>query len=247
MALVPDIQPISINQTTKATNAAQFILEPLMPGYGVTIGNALRRVLLSSLSGAAITTIKIEGGTHEFTTIDGIKEDLVDLILNLKGVRFRLMRNEPITLTLETTGPKEITAGDFTKTANIEVANPDHYIATIEKKKKLYLEAIVEQGFGYLPTEKRKDLKLPVDMIAIDSIFSPITKVNITTENTRVGQMTNYDKLIIDITTDGTIEPISALQSATQILIEQFNKILALTSEAPKPAKKVRKRSSKQI
>lgn len=247
MELAPDTQLINIKQITKTPNEGQFILEPLLPGYGITIGNTLRRVLLSSMPGAAITTIQIEGANHEFTTINGVKEDLVDLILNLKGVRFRLMQNEPINLTLEVTGPKEIIAGDFAKAANIEIANPEHYIATIEKKKKLSLQAMVEKGFGYLPTEKRKDLKLPIGMIAIDSFYSPVTKVNITTENTRVGQMTNYDKLIIDITTDGTIEPITALQSATQILIEQLSKISALIPEAPESTRKVRKRASKQI
>lgn len=247
MEFFSDTQLMNIKQTTQAPNSGQFIFEPLMPGYGVTIGNALRRVLLSSLPGAAITTIKLEEATHEFTTIDGVKEDLVDLVLNLKGVRFRFMQSEPISLTLEVTGPKEIKAGDFAKAANIEIANPDHYLATIDKKKKLTLEAIVEKGVGYLPTEKRKDSKLPIGMIAIDSIFSPITKVNIATENTRVGQMTNYDKLIIDIATDGTTEPTTALQSATQILIEQFNRISALMSEAPELAKKTRKRASKQI
>jgi DNA-directed RNA polymerase subunit alpha len=244
MNYLTDIELITINQTVSEAMHGTFVIEPLSPGYGITLGNAFRRVLLSSLPGAAITTVKIQGATHEFTTIDGVKEDLVELILNLKGVRFRMHQAEPATLALTVTGPKVVTAGDFAKISNFDLVNPDHYIATVEKKKKMMIEVVVEQGLGYVPSEKRKEQKLPIGTIAIDSVFSPVSYVNVTTEHTRVGQATDYDKLTLDITTDGSIDPKEAFDKANQILMSHLHKIGTLVETVPsnQKVKKSRKR-----
>lgn len=231
MLAIEDIQLLRLVEKSVSPAASTIIIEPLRPGYGTTIGVALRRVLLSSLGGAAITTVKINQAAHEFTTIEGVKEDVVDLILNLKGIRLRLTQDEPVTITLSETGPKTVTAADFTKVANVEIVNPDHYVATVDRKKSLTIEAVVEKGVGYLTTEKRKDQRLPIGMVAIDSIFTPIVRVNITTENTRVGQMTDYDRLILEVTTDGTIKPVEAVKTACQIVTDHMTKLSSLIDD----------------
>ncbi|MDO8513358.1 MAG: DNA-directed RNA polymerase subunit alpha [bacterium] len=228
---LPEINLLQIKQAQTDENAATFVLEPLSPGYGVTIGNSLRRVLLSSLAGAAISYIKIDGITHEFSTIPGVKEDVVDLILNLKGMRIKLHGDEPTTITLEATKSGEVKAKDFKPNPQVEIVDPNYHITTLDKNGKLYLEAYIEKGRGYLPTELKKDDKLPLGTIAIDSIFTPVKKVHYEVENTRVGRMTNFDKLTLDLTTDGTIKPIDALEQAAKILVEHFGIISELKTE----------------
>ena len=221
----------------EAPNKGQFIIEPLYPGYGVTLGNSLRRVLLSSLEGVAISSIRIKGVEHEFSTIPGVKEDVVDIILNLKQVRFAVPGDfeEPIKLELKVKGAKEIKAGDFKKTAGVKIANPDLVIATgTDSKAEFELEAWVERGRGYLPTESMNKEEKEIGVIAIDAIFSPVKRVSIETENVRVGDMTNWDRLILKIETDSTISPEDALKISTETLIEQFSFLLNKSEVANK-------------
>lgn len=227
MSILQDTDLLKIDYTKKDKEkfSGKFTLEPLSPGFGLTIGHALRRVLLSSLPGAAINTVKIEGATHEFSTIPGVKEDVVDLILNLKSIRLKLDDEENAVIKLEKKGPGIVTAGDFQKNSSVTIIDKDHYIATLGKNAKLSIEATVKKGRGYEPIEKRKDEKMPLGTIAVDSIYTPVKKINYDVENTRVGGMTNYDKVILDITTDGTITPEEAFKTANQILLEHFNLI----------------------
>ena len=228
--ILPEIKEEAIDLTHSI-----FVIEPLFPGYGMTIGNSLRRVLYSSLSGSAITSVMIEGVSHEFTTIDHIREDVVEILLNLKNIRFMNTAEEPITLTIDVTGAKEVKAKDFDKDSRVEVINGDSHIATIaDKNGKLHLEVRVEQGMGYLPVEERKKERLPIGHIAIDAIFTPIVKISYEVENTRVGGRTDFDKLSIDIITDGTITPRAALEDASNILVDHFLKIAGrYEEEAP--------------
>lgn len=219
--------PKTLTQQTERGNRAMFTIEPLYPGYGMTVGNALRRVLLSSLSGGAITAVKFEGATHEFSTLPYVKEDVVDILLNLKQVRLKLHTDEPCTVKLEMSGEGVATAGDITGDSNVEVVNPKQHIATLtDKAAKFALELTVEKGRGYVPVENREKERLPLGTIALDAIYTPMKNVNFTNENVRVGQMTNYDKLVLDITTDGTITPADALEQATKILVDHFQFVL---------------------
>lgn len=203
----------------------KFILEPLSPGYGLTIGHALRRVLLSSLTGAAINSVEIDGVSHEFSTISGVKEDVIEMILNLKQIRFKLQGDEPVSIKLEKKGPGVVKAADFAKNSLVEIINPEMHIATLDKNGKLSLKVTIKKGRGYEPVERRKDEKIPLGTIAIDSIYTPVKKIHYAVENTRVGGMTNYDKVTFEITTDGTITAEDAFNTANQILIEHFNLI----------------------
>ena len=181
-------------------NKVVFEISPLYPGYGVTVGNSLRRVLVSSIEGASITSIKIKGVNHEFSTIAGVVEDVIDVILNLKRVRFKLFTNEPVTLTLQAKGQKTVTAADIKITSEVELVNPDQMIATMsDKKSEMEMELKIEKGVGYVPVEQRQKEKLGVGVIAVDAIFSPIKNVNYHVENIRVGQRTDYNKVIIEI------------------------------------------------
>ena len=205
-------------------NRASFAIEPLYPGYGMTLGNSLRRVILSSLGGAAITAAKIDGVSHEFSTIPNVKEDVVQILLNLKKVRFRVFDDEPQELLLTANGKGEVTAASIKTTAAVEVVNPDQVIATLDTAKaKLGMELRVEKGRGYVPVEAREGERLEVGMIALDAIYSPVQRVRYQVENTRVGQATNLDRLIIEIETDGTISPADALRSASEILVDHFS------------------------
>ena len=208
----------------KEPNQGILTIEPLFHGYGTTIGNALRRVLLSSLPGAAVTSVKIKGVPHEFSTIEGIYEDILELVLNLKQLRLKIFTEEPIVLKLVKKGVGDVLAKDISKDSNMEIVNPNLKIATItDKNTELNLELTVAKGFGFEPTENRDKKELPVGSIAIDSIFTPIKDVGFKTEYTRVGQITNYDKLTLNIETDGTITPESALNTAAKILIDHFS------------------------
>lgn len=202
----------------------KFEIEGLYPGYGITIGNALRRVLLSSIEGAAVTSFKIEGVPHEFSTIEGVKETVIDIMLNLKKLRVKLYDNEPQKIKLSVKGEREVFAKDFEPNPLVEILNPDLKIATLtDKKAKIEMEVTVEKGLGYSEVEERKKEKLPIGTIAIDAIFSPIKRVNFWVENMRVGDRTDYNRLFIEIETDGSITPQEALIKAANILDEHFS------------------------
>jgi len=222
-------------------NEAILELEPCHHGYGTTIGNALRRVLLSSLPGAAITSVKFDGLTHEFSAIPNVAEDALQVILNLKQVRLRSFSDEPVKLTLRVNGEKEVTAGDFEKNSQVEIVNPDFVIATVtDPKAEFKMEVIVEKGRGYLVTEERDKTNLETGMIAIDAIFTPVRNVAIKIDNVRVGQITNYDKLTLVVESDGTISPEAAVKEASKILIDHFQ-LLNGAVEEPKEEKKAKK------
>ncbi len=221
--------PKSITEVSydKRAHRAVFAVEPLYPGYGMTVGNALRRVLLSSLPGAAITHVKIDGVTHEFTTLPHVKEDMVDVLLNIKQIRFRLHSDEPVTVSLSAKGAMTVTAGDITKNSDVEVINGKQEICTItDAAGNVEMEFTVAKGRGYVPVENREREKLDIGMIAVDAIYTPVKNVNFTTEHVRVEQITNYDKLMLDITTDGSMTPTEALNQSAQILLDHFQFIL---------------------
>lgn len=200
----------------------KFFAEPFERGFGATIGNSLRRILLSSLQGAAITAVKADGVLHEFTGIPGVSEDMAEIILNLKGVKLKLHSGTSKTITLSHKGAGTLTAGDIKCDANIEVLNPEHHIATVGKDGKINLELYVKLGRGYVPAERNKDEDLPVDAIAIDALFNPILRVNHSVTNARVGQRTDYDKLLMEIWTDGSVKPDDAIAYSAKILKEQM-------------------------
>lgn len=211
-----------IKTLTSERNKATFAIEPLYPGYGMTLGNSLRRVILSSLPGAAVTAIKIDGVSHEFSTINGVREDVIEIILNLKQLRVKLHTDEEY-ITLSASGGGEVTAKNIKANSNVEIANPELHIATLDgKSAKLEMEIKVEKGRGFVPVEKREGEKLGVGMIALDALYAPIKKVRYNVESTRVGQMTDLDKLIIEIETDGAITPKEALEQASEILVDHF-------------------------
>lgn len=215
-----------------SANSATFVVEPLHSGYGMTLGNSLRRVLLSSIAGAAVTAFKIEGITHEFTTVPGVKEDVVDIMLNLKGIRFRVYGDEAQNLRIVKSGKGVVTAKDIQTNADVEVVNPDHVIATIDDAKgKLTMDLTVEIGRGYRTIEEGTARKAS-DMIALDAIFTPVLRVRYKVENTRVGQMTDLDKLLLTVDTDGSITPRDAFEEASAILVNQYTALAGKTRVA---------------
>ncbi|OGM97721.1 MAG: DNA-directed RNA polymerase subunit alpha [Candidatus Yanofskybacteria bacterium RIFCSPHIGHO2_01_FULL_41_21] len=218
--------PEQIKVIAKDGNKTTFEISPLMPGYGATIANPLRRVLLSSLEGVAVTSIKIKGVDHEFSSIPGVQEDAIELIMNIKKIKFRLHTDGPIKLTLEVKGDKEVTAGDIKTNTDVEVINPEQHIATLtDKKMDFVMELDIEKGIGYVPVEQRQKEKLAIGMIAIDAIFSPVRLVNFKIEDVRVGQRIDYNKVTMEVETDGSIEPEVAMKNASEILINHFNVI----------------------
>ncbi len=227
-----------------------FEVEGLYSGYGLTIGNALRRALLSSLPGAAITYIKVKNAHHEFSTLSGVKEDLVDLTLNFKRLRFRMHADEAQTLTLKVKGQKEVTAGDIKTSSALEIVNPKEYIASLTSKDaELDMEITVEKGLGYSSVESRKEKKLTVGLIGIDAFFSPVRKVNYTVENMRVGEHTDYNRLRLEIETDGTVSPSSALHKTANILNDHFQKVSAIQVqefELPSSSKQSKKEDDEE-
>lgn len=209
---------------------ATFTVEPLHSGYGMTLGNSLRRVMLSSLAGAAITGVKFEGATHEFTAISGVKEDLVEIILNLKGVVFQVFSEDPQTLRINKKGKGVVTAADIETNADVEIVNKDQIIATIDTDKAVFTaEIVVEVGRGYRTVEDVSSKKKVTDQIAIDALFSPVRRVRYKVENTRVGQMTDLDKLVINVETDGSITPSDAFEEASAILVNQYTALAGKT------------------
>ena len=212
----------------------KFVVEPLERGFGTTLGNSLRRVLLSSLPGVAITSMKIDGVVHEFSTIEGVKEDVTEIVLNLKGVRAKLYSEGPKTVRIEASGECEVTAGSIQQDAEIEILNPDWHIATLDEGAKLVMELVFDKGRGYVPADRNKQNAefAALGAIAVDSIYTPVLKVNYTVENTRVGQITDYDKLTIEVWTDGIINAKEAVSLAARIMTEHLNLFVNLSEEA---------------
>lgn len=220
---------------TSATSAT-FLIEPMHAGYGNTLGNSMRRVLLSSIRGGAIVAFRIEGATHEFTTVEGIKEDVVDIMLNLKGVRLRVHTDEPVELRLEKTGGV-ITAGDIQANGEVEVVNPDHIIATIDDPNKtVIMDLVAEAGRGYQTIEESSANRLHSDMIALDAIFTPVLRVRYKVDSTRVGDETNLEKLALTVETDGTMTPREAFEEAAAILVSQYSALAGSTVVTGAPA-----------
>lgn len=241
-------ETVKIKTISETETEGLFEIEGLYTGYGLTLGNALRRSLLSSLPGAAITQVKLKGVEHEFSTIPGVKEDVVEITLNLKRVRFKFYATEPQVLTLKVKGEKKVTASDIKTNAQVEIVNLDCHIATLTgKNAEIDMELTVEKGLGYVPVEARKLEKLPIKTIALDAIFSPVQKVNFVVENMRVGDRTDYNRLKLTIETDGTITPSSALHKASNILKDHFEKVSAIEVKEgegalyPAEGKKVKK------
>ena len=224
-------RPQIIEENTSSENRTKFTVEPLEPGFGYTLGNALRRTLLSSIPGSAVTQIRIDGVLHEFATIQGVKEDVTDVILNVKDLVIRSESDEPVAIHLRVQGPKDVVAGDITAPTGVEILNPDLHIATINKKGRFDVELVVERGRGYVSAEKNKKGRDTIGVIPIDSIFSPVRRVSYSVEATRVEQMTNFDKMILDVETNGAITPKEAFAAAGRTLVELLG-LVAELSEA---------------
>lgn len=225
----------SVNEHS-ATNAS-FVIEPLHAGYGNTLGNSLRRVLLSSIRGGAIVAFRVEGASHEFTTLPGIQEDVVDIMLNLKNVRVKIAVDEPVELRVEKKGAGVVTAADIKTTADVEIVNPEQVIATIDDPKASFAaDLVVESGRGYQTIEDSSDKRLHSDMIALDAIFSPVLRVRYKVDATRVGQETNLDKLTLNVETDGSISPVDAFEEAAAILVNQYTALAGSTTVESAPA-----------
>ncbi|AKU91562.1 DNA-directed RNA polymerase subunit alpha [Vulgatibacter incomptus] len=228
---------IQVDHESLTNTYGKFVAEPLERGFGITLGNSLRRILLSSLQGAAITSIKIEGVDHEFSTVPEVSEDVTDIILNLKEVRLRMHTLETRTLRLEVDGPKEVTAGDLVTDPQVEVLNPGHHIATVAEGGKLRVEMTCRRGRGYVPAERNKVAGQPIGTIPIDALFSPVKRVNYQVTNARVGQQTDYDKLSLEVWTDGSVEPADAVAYAAKIVKEQLSIFINFDeTEEPTPA-----------
>jgi len=247
--------PEKVKVLSKEGNRATFEIGPLMPGYGATVANPLRRVLLSSLEGTAVTSIKIKGVEHEFTTIPGVLEDVIEVILNVKNIRFNLHAEGPVKLTLNVSGEREVTAGDIKLTSEVELINIDQHIATLtDKKAEFDMELELQRGVGYVSIEDRRKEKLAIGVIAIDAIFSPVKLVNFNIENVRVGERIDYNKVTMDVETDGSLEPEAALKKASEILMDNLKVISEVEipekrekPEAKKPVKKKEVKAKKKL
>ena len=229
-----------------ANNYAKFVCEPLERGYGITIGNSLRRILLSSLPGSAITSVKIEGVLHEFTTVPNVVEDVPEIIINLKNVRVKLDKNEQKTLRINFNGAGEVTAGDIETDGTVDVLNPDLHIATVSEGGHLVIDMTAEMGRGYNTAEKNKKPEQAIGVLPIDSIYTPVKKVNYSVENTRVGQMVDYDKLTIEVWTDGSLKPYEALSIAAKVMTGHLELFIDLSETAKNTQVMVEKEESKK-
>jgi DNA-directed RNA polymerase subunit alpha len=222
---------LEVEKETLTPFYGKFTAEPFERGFGITIGNSLRRILLSSLQGAAMTSVKIDGVLHEFSAIPGAKEDITEMILNLKEVRLKLHTEGPKTIRVKAEGPKILKAGDIITGDAVEILNPDHYIATLSRDGKLSMEMVVKVGRGYVPAERNKEENQPIGTVPMDAIFSPIKKVNYTVTNARVGQITDYDKLTMEVWTDGSLNPEEAVAHAAKILKDQLSIFITFEEE----------------
>ena len=239
----PNIKCLEIDNET---NYAKFVCEPLERGYGVTIGNSLRRILLSSLPGAAITSVKIEGVVHEFSTIPNVVEDVPEIIVNLKMVRLKLHENEEKTIRIDVKGEGEVKAGDIITDSSVEVLNPDLHIATLSEGAHLQMEMTVDMGRGYNSAEKNKKENMPLGVLPIDSIYTPVKKVNYAVENTRVGQNIDYDKLTIELWTDGSLAPYEALSLAAKVMTSHLELFIDLSETAKNTQVMIEKEENKK-
>ncbi|HTP56832.1 MAG TPA: DNA-directed RNA polymerase subunit alpha [Candidatus Paceibacterota bacterium] len=246
--------PETVKVVKKEGNRAVFDISPLMPGFGATVANPLRRVLLSSLEGAAIVSIKIKGVDHEFGAIAGVQEDIIQILLNLKKIRCRSYSNDPVTMTLSAKGEGAVTAGDIQTSTDVEIVTPDVHICTLtDKKATLEMELTVRKGRGYESVEELQKEKLPIGVIAIDAIYSPVRLVNFSVEDMRVGQRIDYNRVVMEVETDGTIQPEQALKEAAGILKDHFELVAAIAvpeaeakpAKKKAPAKKVAKKAKK--
>lgn len=237
---------IEVMETSEEGTFGRFVVEPLERGYGTTLGNSLRRILLSSLPGAAATSVQIDGVLHEFSTIEGVVEDTTQIILNLKALSLKIHSDEEKVLEIEAEGSGEVKAGDLRADSDVEILNPDLHIATLEDGARLYMRITVNRGRGYVPAEQNKREDQPIGVIPIDSIYSPISRVNYQVENTRVGQVTNYDKLTLEVWTDGSIRPEEAVSLGAKIMNEHLNLFVSLTDEAQEAEIMVEKEEDKK-
>lgn len=236
--------PEEVKVVKKEGNKAVFEIGPLMPGYGATVANPLRRVLLSSLEGSAVTSIKIKGVEHEFGAISGVQEDIVEIILNLKKLRFRCFSNEPLTVKLIAKGETKVTADDIQLTSDVELINRDQHICTLtDKKAEMDMELTVQKGRGYVSVEMRQKEKLPIGVIAIDAAYSPVRLVNFSIEDVRVGQRIDFNKVTMEIETDGAVQPEEAMKEAATILADHFALVakIAVPEQEARVAKKIKK------
>jgi len=238
MQKIPLPSKVEIQEDKKNKNKARIIIEPCFPGYGLTLGNPLRRVLLSSLPGAAPYAVRIKGADHEFMGLPYIKEDVMDIILNIKQLCLKIFTDEPVILKIEAKGKKRVKAGDIKKNPQVEITNPDLEIATLtDEKAELEMEIWVDKGLGYLPVEERKEKIKEIGVISVDSIYTPVIQCGFRIKNVRVGERTDYDKIIFDLETDGTITPKEAINKASNILVNQFEFIRNFTEEKKKKEK----------
>jgi len=232
------ILPSKLSIVSEVGTKGVYEIDGLYPGYGHTLGNSLRRIILSSLTGAAITSLKIDGVDHEFSVIDGVKEDVITILLHLKQVRFRLNTDEPQTVRLNIKGPKQVTAADIEVTGQVEVLNSDLYIAEVTGKNPLSIEMTIEKGLGFIPKEMHQKTKNEVGVISLDAIFTPIRRVAYEVENMRVGDKTNHNRLRMTIETDGTLSPCEALEKAITIMVEQLQSIVGFTISSQRTSNK---------
>jgi DNA-directed RNA polymerase subunit alpha len=239
----PKIECVIISEDN---SYGKFVIEPLQRGYGITLGNSLRRILLSSLPGVAVNSIKIDGVLHEFSTLPGVVEDVTEIILNIKSLALTLQGEDSKVIYIDTDKEGPVTAADINADADVEILNPDLHIATLNGESRFYMEITVSKGFGYVSAEKNKTPGQPIGVIPIDSIYTPVTKANYTVENTRVGQVTDFDKLTLEIWTNGTIKPDEAISSGAKILSEHLNMFIDLSDQAKNTEFLVPKEESKK-
>ena len=235
---------LEIKTKDENPNQATVVAEPLENGYGLTLGNALRRILLSSLQGAAVTAIKVDGVLHEFSSLPGVMEDMTDIVLNIKAIRLRMHAEGPKRLKLDVTGPCTVTAGMIDETADIDILNPDHVICTLDKGGKLSMELKIENGKGYVPANQNRSEDDGVGVIPIDALYSPVKRVSYKVDNSRVGQITDYDKLIMDIETDGTVTPEDSVGLAARILQDQLAQFISFEDPTEKASVDAKPESS---
>lgn len=224
----------------------KFVVEPLERGYGITLGNSLRRILLSSLPGVAVTSIKIDGVLHEFSTVPGVIEDVTEIILNVKNLSLKLHSDEPKIVYIDAEGEGPITAGDIKADSDVEILNPDLHICTLNGDSRFYMELVIDKGRGYVPAEKNKQPGQPIGIIPVDSIYTPVRRVNYTVENTRVGQITDYDKLTLEVWTNGSLKPDEAISLGAKIMSEHLNLFIDLSDQAKHTEIMVEKEETKK-
>ena len=233
-------------QSSEDNAYGKFVIEPLERGYGITLGNSLRRILLSSLPGVAITSIKIDGVLHEFSTVPGVVEDVTEIILNVKSLSMKLYSDGPKIVYIDADGEGPVTAGDIKADSDVEILNPELHICTLNGESRFYMELVVSKSRGYIPAEKNKQAGQPIGIIPVDSIYTPVRKVNYTVENTRVGQVTDYDKLTLEVWTNGSIKPDEAISLGAKILSEHLNLFIDLSDHAKHTEIMVEKEETKK-